>query len=169
MRLATRLFASIGLLVAAAVVGSIVAADVLLRRHLEPEIAGELEREARLVAALAPPDSTRWPEFAALVGGRLGRRVTLIDPEGHVRGDTEFGRAALAQLQNHRDRPEVRAVLDSGRSVGMNERLSASTNERHLYVVIKNRPPGLSVMRFSTTLSVLVPQIDAVQLAVVHA
>ncbi len=169
MRLATRLFASIGLLVAAAVVGSIVAADVLLRRHLEPEIAGELEREARLVAALAPTDSTRWPEFAALVGGRLGRRVTLIDPEGHVRGDTEFGRAALAQLQNHRDRPEVRAVLDSGRSVGMNERLSASTNERQLYVAIKDGPPGLAVVRVSTTLAVVDAQIHAVQRAVAAA
>ena len=169
MRLATRLFASIGLLVAAAVVGSIVAADVLLRRHLEPEIAGELEREARLVAALAPTDSTRWPEFAALVGGRLGRRVTLIDPEGHVRGDTEFGRAALGQLQNHRDRPEVRAVLDSGRSVGMNERLSASTNERQLYVAIKDGPPGLAVVRVSTTLAVVDAQIHAVQRAVAAA
>ena len=90
MRLSTRLFASIGLLVAAAVAGSIIAADVLLRRHLEQEIARELEREARLVAAVAPADSIRWPEFAALAGAQLGRRVTLIDPEGHVRGDTEF-------------------------------------------------------------------------------
>src|SRR6266511_630698 len=169
MRLATRLFASIGLLVAAAVVGSIVAADVLLRRHLERDIAGELEREARLVAALAPTDSTRWPEFAALVGTRLGRRVTLIDPEGHVRGDTEFGRAALARLENHRDRPEVRAVPDSGRSVGMNERLSASTNERQLYVAIKDGPPGLAVVRVSTTLAVVDTQIHAVQRAVAAA
>ena len=142
---------------------------MLLRRHLEREIAGELEREARLVAALAPTDSTRWPEFSALVGTRLGRRVTLIDSEGHVRGDTEFGRAALAQLQNHRDRPEVRAVLDSGRSVGMNERLSASTNERQLYVAIKDGPPGLAVMRVSTTLAVVDAQIHAVQRAVAAA
>src|SRR3989454_5166680 len=92
MKLVTRLFASIGLLVAAAVAGSIIAADVLLRRHLEREIAADLEREARLVAAFAPADSTKWPEFAALAGARLGRRVTLIDPDGHVRGDTEFDR-----------------------------------------------------------------------------
>jgi len=54
MRLVTRLFASIGLLVAAAVVGSIIAADVLLRRYLEQEIASDLAREARLIAAFAP-------------------------------------------------------------------------------------------------------------------
>jgi len=169
MKLVTRLFASIGLLVAAAVAGSIIAADVLLRRHLEQEIATELEREARLVAAFAPVDSTKWPEFAALAGARLGRRVTLIDPDGHVRGDTEFDRASLAQLQNHRDRPEVRAALDSARGVGMNERLSASTNERQMYVAIRGGPPGLAVVRVSTTLAIVDTQVHAVQRAVAVA
>ncbi len=169
MKLVTRLFASIGLLVAAAVVGSIIAADVLLRRHLEQEIATELEREARLVAAFAPADSARWPEFAALAGARLGRRVTLIDSEGHVRGDTEFDRASLAHLENHRTRPEVRAVLDSSKRVGMNERLSASTNEPQLYVAIKDGPPGLAVVRVSTTLAVVDTQVHVVQRAVAGA
>jgi len=169
MKLVTRLFASIGLLVAAAVAGSIIAADVLLRRHLEQEIATELEREARLVAAFAPVDSTKWPEFAALAGARLDRRVTLIDPDGHVRGDTEFDRASLAQLQNHRDRPEVRAALDAARGVGMNERLSASTNERQMYVAIRGGPPGLAVVRVSTTLAIVDAQVHAVQRAVAVA
>jgi len=166
MKLVTRLFASVGLLVAAAVIGSIIAADVLLRRHLEREIAGELEREARLVAAFTPADSSRWPEFAALAGARLGRRVTLIDAEGHVRGDTEFDRASLARLENHRTRPEVRAVLDSAQRVGTNTRLSASTNEPQLYVAIKDGPPGLAVVRVSTTLVVVDEQVHAVQRAV---
>jgi len=169
MKLVTRLFASIGLLVAAAVAGSIITADVLLRRHLEQEIATELEREARLVAAFAPADSSKWPEFAALAGARLGRRVTLIDPDGHVRGDTEFDRASLAQLQNHRDRPEVRAALDSARGVGMNERLSASTNERQMYVAIRDGPRGLAVVRVSTTLAIVDAQVHAVQRAVAAA
>ena len=169
MKLVTRLFASIGLLVAAAVAGSIIATDVLLRRHLEREIAAELEREARLVAAFTPADSSRWPEFAALAGTRLGRRVTLIDPEGHVRGDTEFDRASLAQLENHRGRPEVRAVLDSAKSVGMNERLSASTNEPQMYVAIRDGPPGIVVVRVSTTLAVVDTQVHAVQRAVAIA
>jgi two-component system, OmpR family, phosphate regulon sensor histidine kinase PhoR len=171
VKLVTRLFASIGLLVAAAVAGSIIAADVLLRRHLERDIAGELEREAQLVAAFTPADSTRWPEFAALAGARLGRRVTLIDPEGHVRGDTEFDRPSLTRLENHRSRPEVRAVLDSAKRVGMNERLSASTNEPQMYVAIRAGPPegGLAVVRVSTTLAVVDAQVHAVQRAVAIA
>jgi len=169
VKLATRLFASIGLLVAAAVAGSIIAADVLLRRHLEREIALDLEREARLLAAFTPPDSTRWPEFAQMTGARLGRRVTLIDPEGHVRGDTEFDRSSLGQLQNHRTRPEVMAVLDSARPVGMSERLSASTNEQQMYIAIKDGPPGLAVVRVSTTLAVVDAQVHAVQRALALA
>jgi len=166
MKLVTRLFASIGLLVAAAVAGSIIAADVLLRRHLEREVAVELEREARLVASFTPADSARWPEYALLAGARLGRRVTLIDPDGHVRGDTEFDRPSLARLENHRNRPEVRAALDSARGVGMNERLSASTNERQMYVAIRDGPPGLAVVRVSTTLAVVDTQVHTVQRAV---
>src|SRR5256714_9096587 len=169
MRLATRLFASIALLVAAAVVGSIIATDMLLRRHLEAEIALELQREARVLAVLAPADSSKWPEFAALTGGRLGRRVTLIDPEGHVRGDTEFDRASLSQLQNHRTRPEVMAVLDSGRAVGMTKRLSASTNEPQMYIAIKDGPPGIAVVRVSTTLAVVDAHVHAVQRALTLA
>jgi len=169
MRLATRLFASIGLLVAAAVVGSILATDLLLRRHLEQEIATELEREGRLVAALAPSDSTRWPDYAALAGARLSRRVTLIDPAGRVRGDTEFGRDALPRLENHSNRPEVRAAYDSARGVGMNQRLSASTNERQLYVAVRDGPPGIAITRVSTTLAVVDAQVHAVQRAVAAA
>src|SRR6267143_4615736 len=169
MRLATRLFASIGLLVAAAVVGSILATDLLLRRHLEQEIATELEREGRLVAALAPSDSTRWPDYAALAGARLSRRVTLIDPAGRVRGDTEFGRDALPRLENHSNRPEVRAAYDSARGVGMNQRLSASTNERQLYVAVRDGPPGIAITRVSTTLAVVDAQVHAGQRAVAAA
>ena len=163
MKLATRLFASIGLLVTAAVIGSIVAADVLLRQHLEGEVAAELEREARLVATLTPVDSTRWPDFARLAGAHLGRRVTLIGPDGRVRGDTEFDDAALPRLENHRDRPEVRAALDSARGEGTNRRPSASTNEPQLYVAIRDGPPGLGVVRLSTPLAAVDAQVHIVQ------
>ncbi len=167
MRLATRLFASISLLVAAAVAGSIVAADVTLRRYLERETAVELEREARLLAVLTPADSTRWPEFARLAGERLGHRLTLIDPSGRVRGDTEFDRAALARLENHAGRPEVQAALAVG--TGRDTRLSASTNARQLYVAVRGGPPGLSVVRLSASLDAVDVQIHAVQRAVAGA
>ena len=109
MKLATRLFVTMSLLVAVAVGGLILAADQLLRRHLEDEIAGGLEREARLVAAFLPTDSLRWPAAARELGRLIGRRVTLVDRGGRVRGDTDFDPDALARLENHAGRPEIRA------------------------------------------------------------
>jgi signal transduction histidine kinase/HAMP domain-containing protein len=169
VKLATRLFASMSLLVAAAVAGSIVATDVLLRRHLEAETAAGLEREARLIAVLAPADSVAWPDFARLAGERLGgdRRVTLIDPAGRVRGDTEFDRVALAHLENHASRPEVRDALATG--AGRAERLSASTNARQLYVAMRGGPPGIAVVRVSASLAAVDARVHAVQRAALGA
>jgi signal transduction histidine kinase len=61
------------------------------------------------------------------------------------------------------------AVLDSARPVGMNERLSASTNERQMYIAIKDGPPGIAVVRVSTTLTIVDAQVHAVQRALALA
>jgi two-component system phosphate regulon sensor histidine kinase PhoR len=167
VKLATRLFLTTSLVVAIAVVGLIVAADRLLRRYLADEISRGLEREARLVATQVPPDSLRWPDSARELGARIGHRVTLIDPTGRVRGDTEFDRASLGQLENHLTRPEVQAALTGG--VGYAGRVSASTNERRMYVAIRGGPPGLAVIRLSTTLAAVDAQVDAVERAMALA
>ena len=167
MRLATRLFVTTSLLVAAAVGGLTIAADRLLRRYLEDETARGLEREAHLVAAFLPADSLRWPAFARELGARVGQRVTLIDAKGTVRGDTEFDRASLNGLENHLLRPEVQQALSEG--VGRAERLSASTNERQIYVAVAGGPAGLAVVRVSTTLTAVDAQVGAVQRAVALA
>jgi len=173
VKLVTRLFITTSLLLAVAVGGSIVAADRLLRRYLEEEIAHGLEREARLVALLLPADSLAWPEAARTLGQRIGHRITLIDPTGKVRGDTEFDRGSLAQLENHLTRPEVQAAIKGGGGdgggIGRVERLSASTNERRLYVAVSGGPPGLAVVRVSTTLAAVDSQVGRVQQAVALA
>ena len=167
MRLATRLFLGVSLLVAATVIGLVVATDRLLRDRLETEIAAGLERDARLIAALLPPDSTRWPELARALGDAAGRRLTLVAPDGRVRGDTEFDRAALPHLENHASRPEILAAL--ARGVGVDRRRSASSNEPQLYVAVRGGPPGLGVVRVSASLRAVDAQVHAVQAAVAWA
>lgn len=167
MRLAARVFISTSLLLAATVGGLILAADLLLRRNLENEIANGLEHEARLVATLLPGDSTGWSDAARTLGPLVGHRVTLIDPKGRVRGDTEFDRDALAQLENHADRPEVRAALAAG--VGRSRRLSASTNQRRMYMAVRGGPPGVAVVRLSATLDSVDEMVSTVQRGVALA
>jgi two-component system phosphate regulon sensor histidine kinase PhoR len=167
MRLATRLFVSTSLLVAATVVALIFVADHILRQRFEDEVAAGLAREAQLVAALVPADSARWPEAAIALGTRAGHRVTLIDPTGRVRGDAEFDRASLPGLENHLHRPEVQAALQTG--LGRAERLSASTNAQQMYVAIRGGPPGIAVVRVSATLAAVDAQVSAVQRAVALA
>ena len=161
MRFATRLFASTSLLLVATVLGLTLVSGHILRRGLETEAAAALEREARLVAAQVPADSLAWPETAIALGRLIGHRVTLIDPSGRVRGDTDFPPDALPGLENHASRPEVRAALDSG--VGRSARLSASNNERQLYFAIRAGSTGIAVVRVSATLATVDRQIGAVQ------
>jgi signal transduction histidine kinase len=167
VRLAGRVYVGTGLLLAATVGGLIVVADRVLRPTLEAEIASGLEHEARVVAALLPADSSAWPDAARKLGRLAGHRITLIDPKGRVRGDTEFDRAALARLENHADRPEVRAALASG--MGRDQRVSASTNERRLYLAVRGGPPGLAVVRLSATLDAVDRTVGVVQRGVIFA
>src|SRR5712692_990223 len=167
MKLATRLFLAASLLAVVTAVGLIVAADRILRHRLEDDVAAALESDARLIAGVLPSDSSVWPDVAHGYGALVGRRVTLIDPTGRVRGDADFDRASLAGLENHAGRPEVRAALAVG--VGSAQRLSASTNERQLYVAVRGGPPGLAVVRVSATLASVDAQVHAVQRAVAGA
>jgi two-component system, OmpR family, phosphate regulon sensor histidine kinase PhoR len=167
MRLATRFFLATSLLVAATVVGLILAADSILRRGLESETAAALEREARLIAREIPADSLAWPETAIRLGELIGHRVTLIDAKGRVRGDTEFPSDALPELENHGGRPEVLEAEDSG--VGLAARHSVSTNQDRMYVAIRGGPPGIAVIRLSATLAAVNAQVSAVQEAVALA
>jgi len=167
VRLSTRFFLASSLLVAATVLGLILAADRILRKELESETAASLEREARLVARLVPSDSVAWPSIAISLGTLIGHRVTLIDPSGRVRGDTEFPADALPGLENHATRPEVLQALATG--IGSSMRYSKSTDLNRMYVAIRAGPPGLAIVRVSTTLATIDAQIDSVEWAVLVA
>ena len=61
-------------------------------------------------------------------------RVTLIRPDGRVVADSDVSAADLGRLDNHRERPEVRAAL-AGR-VGRDQRTSGSLGAPLLYVAV---------------------------------
>ena len=72
--------------------------------------------------------------FARRAARPTDSRVTLIAPDGRVVADSDVAAVDLARLENHRDRPEVRAAL-AGR-VGRDQRVSGSLGAPLLYVAV---------------------------------
>ena len=133
MSLTKRLLVGSLVIVLVLIVGVVVIAGNRLTERLETETERELEREARLVA-------TEWhagmnaDSLADSAGTALGRRVTLIRPDGVVIGDSHFDGDDLAALQNHSTRPEVVASREHG--VGSSRRRSASAGDDEMYLAI---------------------------------
>src|SRR5579864_5652792 len=76
-------------------------------RDLERE---SLTREAKaLASALALAEPPDIPEWVAHLDATA--RVTVIDGDGRVLGDTDVPAAALPLIENHGGRPEVRAAM----------------------------------------------------------
>jgi signal transduction histidine kinase len=144
--LAKRLLVGSLVLILALVVGVVAIAGSRLRNRLAEETRQELEREARLVGA-------QWyaginaDSLADAAGAALGRRVTLIDSTGVVRGDSEFDDDALRSLQNHLTRPEVVGAHDSGTGTSM--RRSPSAGDDEIYVAVRH-PLGYARVSEST-------------------
>jgi two-component system, OmpR family, phosphate regulon sensor histidine kinase PhoR len=145
--LAKRLLVGSLVLVVVLVVGVVAIAGSRLSHRLADETRRELEREARVVAAAWRPGIDA-DSLANVAGAALGRRVTLIDTTGVVRGDSEFDGEDLQHLQNHSTRPEVIAAKASG--IGSSMRPSASAGDDEMYLAIRH-PLGIVRVSVGTT------------------
>ncbi len=139
------------LLYSCTVIAVLIAAIVgILDRSLPARMAEEtrngLAREARLVAAQWD-NTINADGLADEAAQALGRRVTLINPDGTVVGDSEFDGIALAGLANHGSRPEVLQARKG--AVGSARRVSASRGDEELYVAVAV-PRGIARVSVST-------------------
>jgi two-component system phosphate regulon sensor histidine kinase PhoR len=128
-----KLFLSYLALIAAAIAALTAGVGFTLRRQLTEMVADDVRRELNLAielhrqGAAIPPD-----RLAGRLGELSGRRVTLIAADGRVVGDSEVAESALALLENHATRPEVRAALRGG--LGRSVRRSSSVGVEQLYL-----------------------------------
>ncbi|MBI1815648.1 MAG: PAS domain S-box protein [Deltaproteobacteria bacterium] len=102
---------------------------VIERLYLDTLAAG-VAREAELAGELLPWNlrGEAMDRQCAAVAVKAKARVTIIAPDGTVLGDSE---APSATLENHHDRPEVRAALADGD--GQAVRVSASVKQPLFY------------------------------------
>jgi two-component system phosphate regulon sensor histidine kinase PhoR len=144
---ATRLVAGTLLVLVTAVGVLLWTAERSLRHDLVGDIERSLESEALLIREALPADSLAWSDAVHRLAGQNHRRITLVDRRGVVRADSDFPEGPLPPLQNHLDRPEVRAALAGG--VGVATRRSETVGHDLLYVGV---PGGPGVVRVAASL-----------------
>lgn len=148
--------ALVGLVVFVVLVWGFVAERGLRSAELE-RVARSLEERAALVAELArgiPFEETRravLDDIADRSGSAAAARVTLIGRDGAVIGDSDVPLDRLAGVENHADRPEIRAAL-AGR-VGRGTRRSATVGRELYYLAAPVEGGG--VVRVAVDLSSL--------------
>ena len=84
-----------------------------------------LQPEAR--ATLRDGAGAAAQTFVTRVARATGARVTLIAPDGRVVAESERDAEDVPRLENHRDRPEVRAALDGAHRPGSPDGAPQST------------------------------------------
>ncbi len=113
-------------------------------------IAAVLDEGARAALRAGGADAQA---FAVRSAAATGARVTLVEPGGRVLGESERSAEQLDLLENHRDRPEVKAALEGRR--GRDLRTSATVDTPLLYVAVPVKDGGTvaGVLRLALPLS----------------
>jgi two-component system phosphate regulon sensor histidine kinase PhoR len=114
--------------------------ETALRRFAVEGLEARLATAGRLLgdrarAVLAPgTDGRALHEFVTRAVEPTGARVTLIAADGRVLADSAVAPADLPRVENHADRPEVRAALAG--EVGRDIRRSETIGAELLYVAL---------------------------------
>jgi len=130
-----------------------------LRRELGLMVRADLERQLALGEWVAQEVGLVDLDLLAReITDHIGYRVTFIDSEGSVLGDSYVEVGRLSEVENHYDRPEVQGLLVGGETVSFAERISETVDQSLLYAARLITLDGFSViMRISA------PQTDIEQ------
>jgi two-component system, OmpR family, phosphate regulon sensor histidine kinase PhoR len=120
---------------------SISSAHTFYLKHTQTELLAR----ARILQGLLPSSIGSWDtgKLEALMrglGSASGTRFTIINPKGHVLADSQHDPTTM---QNHSDRPEVKAALAG--HVGIATRTSPTLGVAETYVAIPFTQDGQTV------------------------
>ncbi|MGQ0648302.1 MAG: ATP-binding protein [Gemmatimonadaceae bacterium] len=145
MRLSQRLLVGFLFVIVVLVALVVFSVDRRVRGRLLDQTSAVLIREARLIGS-SWHDAATADSVADAQGGLLDHRITLIDLDGRVLGDSEFDGPTLSQLENHASRPEVVAARRDGEGTAV--RVSASAGDREIYAAVRH-PLGVARVSLS--------------------
>jgi two-component system phosphate regulon sensor histidine kinase PhoR len=123
----------------------------------------------QVVAHPIPGDSGKAPssidDLCKELGGLSSARLTVVLPAGEVIGDSE---GDPATMDNHADRPEIKAALAAGR--GSAVRASSTLRRKMMYVAVtEGEGEGRFVMRAAVPVAVIEGALRTMQFRVVQA
>ena len=157
-------------MIALAVAGVLVATT--MRRQLDERIESTLIAQTRLAADLLARGTSLTTlkdldDEADRIGSLIGARVTFIDSQGRVVGDSSEPLDAIPSMENHAQRPEV---IDAGaRGVGMARRYSATLKIDMLYVAVPVTNRSIAFVRAALPLTDVSHQLRAIFTATLTA
>ncbi len=105
-------------------------AFVILRLH--NQFVTEMQRDLSASASVLGRALEANPALLAELGAISKKRLTLVAPDGTVLFDSK---AASADMENHKTRPEIHQGLETGRGYGT--RLSNTLNRKAYYVAVR--------------------------------
>ncbi|MFT5686141.1 MAG: two-component system phosphate regulon sensor histidine kinase PhoR, partial [Myxococcota bacterium] len=105
-----------------------------LERWVDARLTEELLEKAHTIAVAIPTSSEAPDAMADAMGEALNGRVTLINADGVVTGDSARTDVERAAMGNHGTRPEVLAARAMG--IGIARRFSDTLQEEMLYVAV---------------------------------
>jgi two-component system, OmpR family, phosphate regulon sensor histidine kinase PhoR len=130
--------------------------DRAMHTFLVDHLTETLMREMRLARAVitekAVQENVSFDPLADELGQLLAVRVTLIDSQGDVLGDSAVPIKGISALQNHSDRPEVQGAWEKGQ--GWRVRYSQTLDTDMLYVAatLPGLGDGRTVLRLAMPL-----------------
>lgn len=143
------------------IVGGLVVLVVLLvgpglRREIRGTVEADLVRLLALGDTIVAESSGGDPHaLARAITLRIGHRVTLIAEGGVVLADSYVDPSRVPAIENHRDRPEVRQVLEGGQVVSFAERMSTTVGIPLVYAARRATLDGQPIV-----LRIAAPRLD---------
>jgi two-component system phosphate regulon sensor histidine kinase PhoR len=165
--LARRLLTAFALLLAAMVAFSLVLVRHWVADEVRSDVRENLERDARMLAALLEQPGAEVQRFASALKAPGGMRVTIVAPDGRVLGDSEIAPDRLASLENHSHRPEIVTALGGG--IGFDVRRSTTLERELMYVAAPVGSPPRMVVRVAMPVDQIASTVWRAQSAVLTA
>jgi two-component system, OmpR family, phosphate regulon sensor histidine kinase PhoR len=128
-------------------------------------VAGRVLHDEAVAAAQPTASAQALQRFVERATRATGMRVSLIAPDGRVLADSERPGSAVATMDNHADRPEIRAALE-GR-VGSAVRRSVTVDTPLIYVALPLTQGGrvIGVLRLAEPISAVTASYETLRSA----